>query len=155
MSGDIKVFFMEWFRPIVPYQFNECFKDLALEDASPTLRELAALCHSKWIDIVSCDLSVDTTINILNNNKNDRFAGQYAPASAYQPWGKAVRDRYAAEKVRTYMDLHPDAWDHALLMFGADHFKCEEDRNAPSLHHMIELQFAEKDGVGFHIKFLN
>lgn len=107
-SQDIKVFFMEWSKP-VGQDLAECFKGLHPNDAEPTLRQLAEICTSRRIDIIPSDLDVATTVQLLNSNTNDPYAGTYKDGSAVQPWGKAVRDRHAAGVVGQYMNAHPEA----------------------------------------------
>lgn len=94
---------------------------------------------------VSCDLTVDETVNRLNA-LNDGY-GPYNPNSAFQPWGKAMRDKNAAELIRKYMDTRSSAWGHALLMFGADHFVAEGDRNALPLNKLIKEKIGRSHNV--------
>lgn len=145
-SGAVQVFFMEWSKPIAVTDLAGSFSGLSLTDASPTLKDLATVCASKGIDVVSCDLTVDETVSRLDA-LNDGY-GPYNPNSAFQPWGKAMRDKNAAETIRKYMDTHTSAWGHALLMFGADHFVAESDRNAPPLNQLI------KEKIGSHNIYL-
>lgn len=138
-SGLIKVFFIEWSKPMTG-NLAECFTGLNSGDAHPNLKELAELCTSTDIEVVPIDLPVDKTLERLNG-LGDGYT--YNELSVFQPWGKAVRDRHAATVVGDYMRSNPGAWDHALLLYGTDHFKHEEGRNAPGLHMLIDLQFAK------------
>jgi hypothetical protein len=146
-SGVINVFFMEWAVPI-KHPLDACFQNLNAGDAEPSLRELASICLSKRIDVVHCDLTPEVTVQRLNS-ANDGY-GPYFPSSVFQPWGQAIRDRNAADVVGDYMHKNPNMWDHALLMYGSDHFRDSDGRNAPGLHMLIELKFANGN-----IKFLN
>lgn len=138
-SGGINVFFIEWPTPIQKDAIVTSFSGLA-KDAEPSLPVLTALAVTKSIDVISCDLTVQDTVRKLNN-LNDRY-GPYTENSAFQPWGKGIRDRHAAAKIQEYMRLHPNKDCRGLVMFGADHFKEEEGRNAKPLNRLISIRGA-------------
>jgi hypothetical protein len=150
-GGDIKVFFMEWHTPIDPANIDGSFPDLNKQDAQPSLKVLAQNCLSKGVKIVACDLTKDETVDRLNARPRevDKYAGTYKDSSAFMPYGRGIRDQHAAETVCRYMVLHPEAWGHALLMFGAAHFRREEDRGCPSLHQLIDMQLGAFGCVHF------
>ena len=136
-SGGIKVFFIEWPSPIRKDAIAGSFAGIA-QDAEPSLSTLTALALSKGIDVISCDLTVDDTVARLNGLNDDY--GPYNPMSAFQPWGKAIRDKHAADVIAKYMRSHPDKDCRGLLMFGSDHFVAEEGRNAEPLNQLISLR---------------
>jgi hypothetical protein len=136
-SGGIKVFFIEWPGPIKKDAIAGSFAGIA-KDAEPSLPTLTALALSKGIDVISCDLAVTDTVARLNG-LNDGY-GPYNPMSAFQPWGKGIRDKHAAEVITKYMRFHPDKDCRGLLMFGSDHFVAEEGRNAAPLNVLISLR---------------
>lgn len=134
LSGKISVFFIEWAVPIDSKNINENFKGLAKGDAEPSLKVLAGLALSKGIKVISCDLSADQTIHELNS-LNDGF-GPYSIHSVFAHWGKAIRDKHAAEVIKTYITSNPHT-QNGLVMFGSDHFIDHEDRGCPPLHKLI------------------
>jgi hypothetical protein len=139
-SGGIKAFFIEWPKPIEKDAIVSSFEGLARSDAEPSLIRLATIAISKGIDVISCDLTVSDTVAALNA-LNDGY-GPYGDPSAFQPWGKGIRDRHAAEVIRNYMLIHPDKNCRGLVMFGSDHFEPEYGRNVDPLHKLIKARYA-------------
>jgi hypothetical protein len=137
-SRQIAVFFMEWATPIDRENIPRSFIGLNPADAPPTLEELAQSCVDNGIAAVACDLSVEATLARLNAPPS--APGEYKESSVFQPWGQAVRDKYAAETIAAYLEEHFDV-QSALLMFGADHFfpKNLADRDGtPALGDLVQ-----------------
>ncbi len=123
-DGQIKVFYIEWAKPIEPDNLGRTFADLAPGDAKPTLRDLTALAISKGIPVVPCDLAPEEVLKSLDKKSPD-----YAPHgqhSLYQPWGQAVRDEHAAKVIAEDIRGRGNG-TVALLMYGSDHFKPRMD----------------------------
>ncbi|WCP70323.1 hypothetical protein LYZ37_23130 (plasmid) [Vibrio tubiashii] len=132
-AGTIDVFFIEWPHPINLRDVAGSFSGIA-NDARPTLIDLVKLAIEHDIPVVPCDLTVDQTVESLN--KLDDGYGPYNEASAFQPWGKAMRDKHVAVVINNTMLENPE-YVTGLVMFGADHFQNEEGRNADTLDVLI------------------
>ncbi len=134
-SGGIGVFFIEWPTPINPAAVIASFAGIAAGDAAPTLITLTQIALGLGIPVVPCDLTAAATVAALNA-LNDGY-GPYGLASAFQPWGKGIRDRHASGIIVNHMQMSANANLRGLVMFGADHFVAEAGRNAPPLHKLI------------------
>ncbi len=125
-NKSVDVFFIEWPIQInksnIPASFNGKQK-LNPNDAKPDLCQLAQDANTNGIDIVSCDLTVEQTVNRLNTLKSTRKYAPYIDTSVFQPWGEGVRDVYASAIILGYLSNNSNKTNNALLMFGSDHFK--------------------------------
>ena len=130
-----QVFFIEWATPVYKENLNVAFEGLAPDDAEPNLAVLASLALNCGMDVISCDLSVQATIDRLNS-LDDRYR-PYGTTSVFQPWGKGIRDRYAAATISDYFKAHPRS-KVGILLFGSDHFVAEDGRNAPPLDELVK-----------------
>jgi hypothetical protein len=133
-SGGIDVFFIEWAKPVRPDAIAASFAGVA-KDAEPSLQVLCAIAITRGIPVVSCDLTAEETVSRLDA-LNDGY-GPYNQASAFQPWGKSMRDKHAAATICDYMSKSPKQDCRGLLMFGSDHFVAEDGRNALPLNTLI------------------
>ena len=134
-SGGIHIFFIEWPTPVDREDIRGSFKGVA-NDAEPSLSELARVAFDLGIDVVSCDLTAEETLKRLDV-LNPAYAPHLLP-SAFQAWGKGVRDTHAAAVIAKYMWRHPNPNCRGLVMFGADHFKDEDGRGTLPLQKLIK-----------------
>lgn len=131
-SGYIDVFFVEYGLEISMHRINEGLPDLVEGDATPTISDLARIALTKSADVVSCDLRKDDIIRIME----ERHKSTGEPQRPASPQMIGIRDIHAAKKVVAYMNAAPDNY-LGLLMYGADHFKIDQDKFAAPLHLQI------------------
>lgn len=143
------VFYIEWSKPIDPSNLDASFAGLALGDARPTLKDLAALAISRGIPVVPVDMPAK-----MVKDKLDELSPDYAPhsdSSLFQPWGEAVRDVYTAKKIADDIGSRRDG-TIGVLMYGADHFKPKRDGDTVLAESLDKLIRSHGEADVYNIK---